>query len=660
MAFPPIGVQSARHPSVAINAFGRRLGDYKNWRDELAAIIGDYQAWVEAQGLGHGDDDLRVYEIIDTLKSDRIAIALVAEFSRGKTELINAIFFADYKQRLLPSDAGRTTMCPTELLYDESEAPCLKLLPINTRQSSLTIAEYKRLGSYWKTLPLDIKDPKAMAQSLHEIVKTQWVSESQAEELGLFDRAAPNGMATKDGNVEIPEWRHAIINFPHPLLKQGLVVLDTPGLNSLGTEPELTMSMLPQAQAVIFVLAADTGVTKSDLHVWRHHVCANQQGPGKGHLVALNKVDALWDELRSADAIASSLEHQIDETARVLDIARDAVFPVSAQKGLLGRIKGDESLIERSGLRALEQKLCTDVIQQKQALVRDKVAHEIGAIVDRTRAMIEARLTSVRLQLDELNELSGKSREAIHHMIDHMAAEKSAYEEALREFQATRSILSQQTKILLDYLNVEAFDKQMARIHDAMKAAWTTQGLRSNMKALFDSALDTMDKANMQAQAILEHVTSAHEKFHREHGLAQLHPTEFSLGPYRARLQRLHEEAELFRNSPLTLIIEQHLLIKKFFVTLAGRARAIYGECAVAAQQWSKAIMTPILAQAREHKLMMDGRLENLKRIHENHDSLNARIAELDLNRQKLENQLLIIDNMLNKIGRPLPPTAAR
>src|SRR5438105_3177026 len=129
---------------LAANAFSRRLGEYKHWRDELIEIIAEYQTWVENQGLATGEDDLRIYELIDALRSDTLTVALVGEFSRGKTELINAVFFADYKQRLLPSDAGRTTMCPTELRYDATEPPCLKLLPIDTRRSPLTIAEYKR------------------------------------------------------------------------------------------------------------------------------------------------------------------------------------------------------------------------------------------------------------------------------------------------------------------------------------------------------------------------------------------------------------------------------------------------------------------------------------------------------------------------------------
>ena len=105
-------------PRLAINEFSRRLGDYKRWRDELIEIINEYQTWVESHGLASGEEDLQLYELIDALRSDKLTIALVAEFSRGKTELINAIFFADYRQRLLPSEAGRTTMCPTELRYD--------------------------------------------------------------------------------------------------------------------------------------------------------------------------------------------------------------------------------------------------------------------------------------------------------------------------------------------------------------------------------------------------------------------------------------------------------------------------------------------------------------------------------------------------------------
>ncbi|MBI3900398.1 MAG: dynamin family protein [Gammaproteobacteria bacterium] len=655
MALPIIGIPQplVRPPTATINAFGRRLSDYKNWRDELAVIISDYQSWVETQGLGHGEDDLRVYELIDALKYDKLTVALVAEFSRGKTELINAIFFADYKQRLLPSDAGRTTMCPTELLYEEREPPCVKLLPIETRKSSLTIAEYKHMAASWSMMSLDLQHPKAMAEALQQIVQTKMVSVREAEELGLYNRLAPGVMPPSDGKIQIPLWRHAIINFPHPLLKQGLVVLDTPGLNSLGTEPELTMSMLPSAHAVLFVLAADTGVTKSDLDVWVNHVCIARRGPSDAQLVVLNKVDALWDELRTADTIATTLTRQIDETSKTLGVNPRSIFPVSAQKGLVGKIKADRALIERSGLIALETKLSTDIIAAKQALMRDKIAREIGSIVDHTRAMIEARLASVKTQLAELQSVSGKSQAAIQQMISHMRGEKQAYDQTLNNFQHTRAALSEASKILLDYLSVESFDALLIRTRNAMQESWTTPGLQVGMKLLFDGAIETMEKADRQAQQILTQVQSIHHKFLGDRGLARLQPTALSLAICKARMQRLREEAEAFRKSPVTLMTEQHFVIKKFFITLGSRARVICADCNTAARHWSKAIMAPILAQVREQKMMMDHRLENLKRIHQNLGNLSGRIADLEANKQNLENQLLIIDNMLRKIGPP-------
>ena len=102
---------------------------------------------------------------------------------------------------------------------------------------------------------------------------TKRVPIEEAKHYGLFvqhDTSQSAGFAA-DGMVEIPRWRHAIINFPHPLLEQGLVILDTPGLNAIGTEPELTLNLLPNAHAVLFVLAVDTGVSKTDAEVWREY-----------------------------------------------------------------------------------------------------------------------------------------------------------------------------------------------------------------------------------------------------------------------------------------------------------------------------------------------------------------------------------------------------
>jgi hypothetical protein len=654
-----MGVEPAVHTIAAdsaATAFGRRLGEFKHWRDELIDLIHEYQTWIEAQGLSSGEDDLKIYEFLESLKSDKLTVALVAEFSRGKSELINAVFFADYKQRLLPSEAGRTTMCPTELLYEDKQPPCLKLLPIETRQEAKTIGELKRSPIHWTVLPLDLDSPKAMAQTLHEIVRTQIVSVREAEALGLYQATAQGAgpTLTPDGKIAIPVWRHAIINFPHPLLKQGLVLLDTPGLNSLGTEPELTLNMLPAAHAVLFMLAADTGVTKSDLEVWNSHVCVAKGPRDHGRFAILNKIDTLWDELRGEGAFGASIQRQIQDTAQALGLPPSQIFPVSAQKGLIAKVKGDKALLEKSGLPRLETVLADSIIATKQDLLRAKIAREIGTIIESTSTMIEARLATVNKQIGELKTLSGKSQDAIQQMIVRMRQEKQVYDKTLASFQATRSVLSEQIKMLLDYLSVDTFDALMNQARQDMNNSWTTHGLRIGMKSLFDGVLDAMEKANKQTQQIRGLVLAIYNKFHEEHGLARMKPVNFSLVNHRTQLQQLYEEAEGFRNSAVMVMTEQHFVIKKFFITLVSRTREVFNECNHSAKVWSKAVMAPILSQVREHKIMMDQRLESLKKVHENLDSLQTRLADLEGSRQNLEAQLVKIREMLKKIHQPL------
>ncbi len=88
--------------------------EYSAWRDGLSAEVRAMREWLESAQLLEGEIGNRLGGAIDRLAEDRLMIAFVAEFSRGKSELINAIFFANYGKRILPSSAGRTTMCPTE------------------------------------------------------------------------------------------------------------------------------------------------------------------------------------------------------------------------------------------------------------------------------------------------------------------------------------------------------------------------------------------------------------------------------------------------------------------------------------------------------------------------------------------------------------------
>jgi len=385
---------------MAADRFTDQMQAYGRWKHTLVEAILKYQRWLEQNKMTNPDMELRIFELLEQLKSDSLTIAFVAEFARGKTELINAIFFSEYDRRLLPSEAGRTTMCPTELFYDSAEdTSYIRLLPIETRLEDTSISEHRKHPINWTSIELNTSSSEAMAEAFREVVRTKKADLTTAQRLGLFDPERDKGHMNSDGTVDIPMWRHALISFPHPLLKEGLRILDTPGLNAMGSEPELTLNMLPNAQAVIFVLAADTGVTKSDMEMWSHHVQALNADARHARLVVLNKVDTLWDELKDEATVNNTIQAQCNTAAKMLAIDTSSVFPVSAQKGLLAKIRHDKDLIKRSNILSLETILSTDILPKKQDIVRESVVGEIGSMVKQSRDLIASRLVKTRMSL---------------------------------------------------------------------------------------------------------------------------------------------------------------------------------------------------------------------------------------------------------------------
>jgi hypothetical protein len=632
---------------------------YSAWREQLLRQVDGLRRWLHEQELNDAQLDLRIQQILDRLKDDKLNVAFVAEFSRGKSELINAIFFAGYKQRLLPSSAGRTTMCPTELMYEEGRDPCIMLLPIETRATDASTTEYKRYADEWKVFPLDIDSADAMTRTLLQVSETKRVPLADAERYGLYHPNDADNILTvhEDGTVDIPSWRHAIINFPHPLLQQGLVILDTPGLNAIGTEPELTLNLLPNAHAILFILAADTGVTKSDIEVWRNHI-GNTQGRQKGRIVVLNKIDGMWDELKGEAAIQAEIDKQVETTAQLLSLDTNQVYPISAQKGLLAKVNGDDVLLVKSRLLELEQALSNELIPSKQEIVRDHTEGELNEMFEATAGILRGRLSSVREQLDELKGLRGKNQDVIEHMMTKVRLDKENFEKGLQRFQALRSVFSSQTNKLYRYLGMEALKAEIRDIRTQMEKSRFTKGIREAMNTFFRDITHNVGKATEQVDEIKLMMEAMYKKFSEEHGLNPASTTPFSTLKYQKEIAKLEKAYNEHFNTLMLYASERSGLTKKFFETVATRVVQVYEIANRDADNWLKAIMAPMETQVREHQLQLRRRLESIKRIHKATDTLEDRINELEHMESGILQQLAALNALDNQLQQALQHNA--
>lgn len=625
--------------------------EYSGWRKDVGQAIEQYRTWIANSDFADGILDQRIARLKERLVDDKLTIAFVAEFSRGKSELINAIFFADYGQRILPSSAGRTTMCPTELMYDETFPPCIRLLPIETRSETLSTIEYKSHNHVWTVLPLDPKSGDGMLEAFKQVSLTKKVTKEVAKSYGLYDESDPNAAleVDEDGMVEISQWRHAIVNFPHPLLKQGLIIVDTPGLNAIGTEPELTLNLIPNAHAVLFILAADTGVTKSDIDVWRNHI-----GSGPGRMVVLNKIDSMWDELRTVEEVEAQIQHQIETVSHTLSLEKNQVFPISAQKGLVAKINKDAPLLAKSRLPKLEHALSKELIPSKKNIIRAQLASDIQEIAEGQMAVITARGRGVSEQLHELQSLRGKNQNVIEHMMKRVTMEKQEFDASLMKMQGTRSVFTRLSTEVYTTLGMDLLKEEINTAREAMESSKFSLGLKDAIKNFFDQVKVNLTASNRKTDEISEMMAIMYRKFSTEHGLALTSPMPFSLEKYLQEVSAIEAVFQRQFNTITLMTTSQKVLMQKFFDSISARVKQSFSQANRDVEAWQKVVMAPIEAQIREHKNQLKNRMQSIQRIHVATDSLEEKIASFEAMHTEVEAQKKTLESLRKNIEKAL------
>ncbi|MDA8225547.1 MAG: dynamin family protein [Betaproteobacteria bacterium] len=633
---------------------GQGVALYQQRRDQILLALEAYRLWLERNGDVDSERNLRLYDMAESLRRDKLMLAFVAEYSRGKSELINALFFSDYKRRLMPSDIGRTTMCPTELFYDAGSEPYLRLLPIESRLRDDSISALKRMPVEWSSVRLDPEDVEQMARALRALADVKTVSVTEAQAMGLC--SAEEALRAGGAGIEIPAWRYAMINFPHSLLKSGLAILDTPGLNALGVEPELTLNIIPSAHGVLFLLATDTGVTRSDLEIWERSVRRHAN-----HYVAiLNKIDMLWDDIKTDEEIEVSIRRQKEQTAQQLHLMPSQVIALSAQKALLGKIRGDQALIERSGIGELENLLVEKILPSRQEILYRSVCDEVMSMVEISRQGIADQLMHAQRDLEQLETFSGKNREIVTELRDKLIQEKKAYDLTATNFRVTRNVIQEQGQMLLDALAEEVLDAMLVKGRATLDECWTTPGLVRGMRGLFGQITDQFHEVESRAENITRLLKAAYLRFHQEHSFPLLEPPVLSLEIGRQKLAMLAQQVDQFARDPMNLMMEKRFMVKKFYLSLVSEARGLFVLAKEEVKGWLRRSMDPVVMRIQDHKRQLEVRVENIRQVHDNLDNLQVRAAALQSQRASLETRLREINAIISGMGCSEPEGFSR
>lgn len=293
----------------------------------------------------------RINELRTRLGDDVIRVAVLGQFKRGKSTLLNALLGSP----LLPVGVTPITAIPTFIRYGEDII------------ARVTFQDGKE--------PLLVQTPSEIPRALQ-----YYVSESEN---------ALNRLNVKSVELEVRS----------EFLARGILLVDTPGVGStLLHNTQAAEAILPQCDAAIFVTSADPPITEVECTYLRK---IRRLVP-KLYFV-LNKIDLLTPaELIIADGF---LKNVLKDQAVASD--NEKIFLISARKALEGGLNSNSEAVETSGVASLMTALAVELAREKHAIILATGLRRSTALVHELLFQSELEHQALLLPQEKLEEKLG-------------------------------------------------------------------------------------------------------------------------------------------------------------------------------------------------------------------------------------------------------------
>ncbi len=298
-------------------------------------------------------------DLVQKLEADRFHLVVVGEFNHGKTTFVNALLGAN----ILPVGVTPTTAVIHHLEY--CAEPRAEVVYASGERTPLPFNEVRDFS---------VGHAKAPAHSL--------------------------AGGTQPGAG--PEVKHLEVGYPAELLKDRIVLVDTPGVNDLSLQrADITYSYIPRSDAVLFLLDAGQPLKESERVFLQEKLLAQSRDK---IIFVVTKRD-IWDETEQREALAY-IKTELGKLVKA-----PVLFAVSAEK----KLEGDP---EHSGMPELLAHLTKFLADERGRILLDNALGEGIEAARMLRKGVDARRRASMMSVEELNrrlaflekDLAGQSR----------------------------------------------------------------------------------------------------------------------------------------------------------------------------------------------------------------------------------------------------------
>jgi chaperonin cofactor prefoldin len=228
--------------------------------------------------------------------------------------------------------------------------------------------------------------------------------------------------------------------------------------------------------------------------------------------------------------------------------------------------------------------------------------------------------------------------------------QKKTLSKASDEYHKQRRMLRDQTKRLRYKLSSKNVDEMINDARVAMKGSWNTIGLKRGISGFFEQAEERIGEVRRGAADLSIDVDRIYARFKLSHGLELGNAPQLEIDPFIADFEKLNADASQFRDSMILVMTEQHYVIRRFFISVASRARRILDETNFALRSWSKAILAPVKTQIDEKKQEIDHRLDNIAQMQSSHDDIELRVSQIEGQVVSLRDKINTLKSILQRI----------
>ena len=255
--------------------------------------------------------------VIARIKQDRFNVAVVGEFKRGKSTLINVLLGKD----ILPMDILPTTATLNKIEY--ADEPAARVEYKDGRQENISV---DRLQDY--------------------VTKLTRESEKKANSI-----------------------KQVVVSYPVDYCKNGVSIIDTPGLNDDETMTKVTLSVLQEVDAAIMVVSALSPFSNSEREFLENKLISSDVGKVLFGVTYVEQLDP-DDRVRIMDEIRKRIQQFVMAKAEKVygkdskefadykrKIGKIKLYQLPTKAALKAKLAGDDQALQASGFGEFEKAL---------------------------------------------------------------------------------------------------------------------------------------------------------------------------------------------------------------------------------------------------------------------------------------------------------------